>query len=413
MATITDVTTDDGKTTKYRVRYYGNERDEHGRLKVKTETFSKETDAEKRKRKIESQKDDGVLVVPSKETFSDFLNRWLTDTKSGRIADRTLDDYRNIVRRYITKPPKGAPRLGEIKLHKLTAANFEKLYEYLWRELRLAPRTLQYIHSVLRQALRRATTVGDLAKNPTEGVTPQSHAFESEDDKGLDDDDEKVKSMTEEEAGRFLGAATDDRYHALWCILLMCGLRPSEALALRWSAVDLEKGKVQVRRSLTRRGVSGPWKLTAPKTKKGRRTLPLPPVLVGRLKEWRRQQSAERLLVGAEYDANDFVFANEFGKPLHRNNLSRRNFQRILKAAELGIWEGEGKQRRFRPAFRMYDLRHTCATLLIKRGVAVHVVSERLGHSKTSFTYDTYVSVIKGQQEAASEEMEAMFGTGA
>jgi len=193
----------------------------------------------------------------------------------------------------------------------------------------------------------------------------------------------------------------------------MCGLRPSEALALRWGSVDLEDGKIRVRRSLTRRGVSGPWKLTKPKTKAARRTVPLPALAFRALKDWRRQQLEELLLVGAEYEANDFVFATEFGKPLHRNNLSRRNFPRILKAAELGTWEGEGKQRRFRPGFRMYDLRHTCATLLIKRGVAVHVVSKRLGHTKTSFTYDTYVSVIEGQQEAASKEWDVMFGTGA
>ena len=138
MATITEVTLDDGKTTKYRVRYYGNERDKHGRLKVKTETFTKRRDAERRKTKIQSDKDNGVLVVPSKETLSDYLTRWLRESKSGRVADRTLDDYKNIVRRYITEPPKGTPRLGVLRLHKLGAADFERLYEHLWRELRLA-----------------------------------------------------------------------------------------------------------------------------------------------------------------------------------------------------------------------------------------------------------------------------------
>ena len=101
----------------------------------------------------------------------------------------------------------------------------------------------------------------------------------------------------------------------------------------------------------------------------------------------------------AEYENNGFIFANEFGHPLHGENLARRNFQRILAAAELG-------------PFRVYDLRHTCTTLLLLKGENAKVVSERLGHAKITLTLDTYSHVLPDMQEAAAEKMEAMFGAG-
>ena len=195
----------------------------------------------------------------------------------------------------------------------------------------------------------------------------------------------------------------------MWCVLLTAGLRPGEAFGLQWEDVDLEIGKLHVQRSLTRRGIKASWRLTEPKTKRARRVVPLPAMAIEALRAWRAEQGKERLLLGAEYEQNEFVFATEFGKPLHGENISRRNFQRIMAAAELGTWEGK----RFRPAFRMYDLRHTCATLLLLKGENAKVVSERLGHASIILTLDTYSHVLPDMQEAAAEKMEAMFGAGA
>ena len=69
-------------------------------------------------------------------------------------------------------------------------------------------------------------------------------------------------------------------------------------------------------------------------------------------------------------------------------------------------------RRRFRPAFRIYDLRHTCATLLLLVGESLKVVSERLGHATIMLTADTYCHVLPTMQRAAADKLEAMFGTG-
>jgi integrase len=91
-----------------------------------------------------------------------------------------------------------------------------------------------------------------------------------------------------------------------------------------------------------------------------------------------------------------------------------------MAKAELGEWgpepekprSGPTKRRPFHAAFRVYDLRHTCATLLLLAGESVKVVSERLGHASVTLTMDTYQHVLPTMQEAAADKLEAMFGTG-
>jgi integrase len=133
----------------------------------------------------------------------------------------------------------------------------------------------------------------------------------------------------------------------------------------------------------------------------------LPPVAIQALKEWKTTTARERLVLGSEYQAEvDFVFCTEFGRPLDGGNLHARNFRRIMTAAKLGSW----KRKRFRPGYRMYDLRHTHATLLLLAGENPKVVSERLGHASIALTLDTYSHVLPAMQEESARKLEEMFG---
>ena len=395
---------------KYRIRVF-NGSDSNGKKIVVTETVLGEQRAKERAAEMEAMKSKGVLTAPSRERLTDYLIRWLDDVKKVTLRARTWDDYRGLVKRYIEDSPRGTPRIGAVRLDKLGIGSFDALYAHMWTPkaeggLGLSRRTIRYLHSVLRHALSHAVKVGKLATNPTDHATLPKQSSDAE--------EKVVRAMTEAQAARFLEAAQGDRYFGLWAVLLTGGLRPGEALALAWSDVDLEEGRVRVSRALTRRGLpeGEAWRLVAPKTKRARRTVVLPPVTLRALKEWRATTARERLLVGAEYENNDLVFATEFGKPLHAANLYARNFRRIMAAAALGEWieAKNGKRKRFSPAFRMYDLRHTCATTLIARGVNVKVVSERLGHASIVLTLDTYSHVLPDMQEGAADELEAAFG---
>jgi integrase len=397
---------------RYRMRVFIG-RDESGKRKFVTRTFARKKDAQKEARRLEQMKDmGGALTTTSKESLLKYLVRWL-DTKEGQVRARTIHDYRGIVRRYIKEPPEDAPPIGSIRMDRLTPEAFEALYNWL-REGGRSPRTIHYTHAVLRMALKDAVAKKILSSNPTDHAKVPKRAKDAGES---GEEQTTVRAMDDVQAARFLEAARSDRYYALWAVLLTGGLRPSEALGLKWSAVNLDEKKVYVARSLSRTGMDG-WKLLKPKTKKARRTVPLPSVAIQALRQWRKTTAEERLLAGPEYEDNGLVFTTPFGKPLHLANLYRGPWRRVMERAELGEFgeapekpvRGPRGKRRFTPAFRMYDLRHTCATLLLLRGVAPKIVQERLGHASITLTMDTYSHVLPTMQQEAADEMEALFG---
>ena len=406
MATIKKVTLKDG-STRYRVRFYSGRNPETGKEEVITRTFEKWKDADREVTRLKRMRDKGGVITPSKEPLGKYLKDWLHKTKKGSLRARTFSDYVGVLDRYIHDPPKDAPRIGRVRLHQLTPGAIQDLYHHLQEEEGLSPRTIRSLHAVIRQGLAHAARVGAVGRNVADLVVlPKQEKRE-------------VKAMSPEEAGKFLEAAKADRYYPLWCVLLTGGLRPGEALALQWPDVDLDAAKIHVQRTLTRRGTKDPWALVEPKTNRARRVVVLSGFVVEALRSWKAQQARERLQLGEEYEDNGFVFASEFGKPLDGANLYARNFRRIMAAAGLGEWEEveEGnrvkkKVKRFRPAYRLYDLRHTAATLLLRAGVNPKVTSERLGHASVAFTMDVYSASLPDLQEEAADKLETMLGSG-
>ena len=170
-------------------------------------------------------------------------------------------------------------------------------------------------------------------------------------------------------------------------------MRPEEYLALQWSDVALTSGAVQSRRALVRHKKS--WGFEEPKTARNRRTVFLPAPLLRKLAAHKREQSVARLKLGALWQAYDLVFCGETGTPLSIPNLTYRYFRPILEKAEL-------------PRIRLYDLRHSCATLLLMAEENPKVVSERLGHSTIVLTLNTYSHVLPTMQQQATARFEKM-----
>jgi integrase len=155
-----------------------------------------------------------------------------------------------------------------------------------------------------------------------------------------------------------------------------------------------EKGTAIVRRALITHRTGG-WHFNEPKTKQSRRTIPLPISLLKELKAHRRRQGEERLKLGSIWQDFDLVFPSEVGTPLNPSRCTTV-FKRILKRAEI------------RTSIRLYDLRHTCATLLLSAGVSPKIVAERLGHATITLTLDVYSDVLPNMQQMATELIEDM-----
>jgi integrase len=118
-------------------------------------------------------------------------------------------------------------------------------------------------------------------------------------------------------------------------------------------------------------------------------------MLLRKLVAHRRKQAEERLKLGPLWQALDLVFCNELGSPLQIPNLTYRYYRPILTEAKL-------------PRIRLYDLRHTCATLLLAANEHPKIVSERLGHASITLTLDTYSHVLPSMQQAATAKLESI-----
>jgi integrase len=204
----------------------------------------------------------------------------------------------------------------------------------------------------------------------------------------------EMRALSPEEVARFREAATSDPWSVLFDLALVSGMRPAEILGLRWGDVDLGRGSLIVQQTLVRRGKA--WRFEPPKTKKSSRTIPLPRSVARALAAHKAQQSKIRLKCGPEYQDHDLVFAAANGIPLDSGSLVRRHFKPILLRAKLP------------KTIRFYDLRHTCASLLLAAGENAKVVSERLGHAGVTITLDTYGHVMPGMQEQATAKIERL-----
>jgi len=182
-----------------------------------------------------------------------------------------------------------------------------------------------------------------------------------------------------------------DRLEALYVLTLNTGMRQGELLALKWDDVDLERGVLRVRRTLTHADKA--FVLGEPKTKNSRRTIRLTPRAVDALRVHLSRQLEEIEEMGSLYQPGGLIFATESGTIINPSNLRNRSFKPLLKRAGL-------------PPIRFHDLRHTCATLLLGRDVNAKVVSEMLGHSSISITLDIYSHLLPDMQEKAAKALE-------
>ena len=165
-----------------------------------------------------------------------------------------------------------------------------------------------------------------------------------------------------------------------------------ELLGLRWSDVDLDMANLSVVQALYKR--SGICKMVEPKSSKSRRQIALSPSLALLLRDYKTEQQAQRILLGAPMVDSNLVFSRIDGKPLDPGTISHTS-AKVLKKAGL-------------PHIRFHDLRHSHATLLLKAGIHPKIVSERLGHANIGITLDTYSHVLPGLQERAARRFDEM-----
>lgn len=329
-------------------------------------------------RKATSQLDEGTFVSPSKMTVKTWLNTWLSEY-TGSIKENTLVSYRVQVEHNIL------PFIGAMKLSALQPHHIQKAINEMSKreEKPLSPKSVKNVFGVLHKAMSQAVLNGYVAKNPCDGV--QLPRVEKKD----------ISPLNEAEIRAFLGAIKGHRNETVFKVALFTGMRQGELMGLQWNNVDFKAGTILVSQQLIHEKKKGGVYKLAPTKTDGIRKITPAPIVMNWLKEWKIEQSAQRLSKGNLWasEIDGLVFTDEYGR-----NLSNTTLTHEVKR----IGEKIGKD-----GFRFHDLRHSYAVAAIRAGDDMKTVSSNLGHSTISVTMDIYASFTEDMAKASASRMNA------
>ena len=309
--------------------------------------------------------------------FADYMEKWLDIIKSS-VAVPTFASYSTTVKKIV------APyfREKEVTLKNLTAKDIQEFY---LRELeRVSASSVIHYHANIHKALKYAVKIDLIDVNPADKVErPKKDRYV-----GSFYDADEVNALFE--------AAKGTKLELPILFGAFYGLRRSEAIGLKWDAIDFDQNTITIRHTVTSCDLDGKRILVAAdttKTKSSMRTLPLVPFMRERLLALREEQKENRRLCGRSYikDYVDYVCVNEIGD-LIKPHYVTESFPKLLKANGL------------RPV-RYHDLRHSCASLLLANGVPMKQIQEWLGHSDFSTTANIYAHLDYSSKLTSADAM--------
>lgn len=304
-------------------------------------------------------------------TVRQVVDRWVTGSlaASDRRAS-TKATYESLLRRHVV------PTIGGVRLDRLTPSHVEQVVVSM-RAAGVSASTMRMVHTALRQAIDVAVRDGLVRRNVVRAVKrPAASRTEA-------------RYLTPDELHRLLATAEGDRLEALWVLLALTGMRRGEALALRWSDVDLDAGTARVERTVAR--IGGELTFSPAKTERSRRTVPLSSPVVAALREHRRRQLEERMAAPGWNDVQGLVFVTRIGTPIEPHN-AWRSFKAL--AAKAGLED-----------VKIHTLRHSVASAALAAGVPIKVVADLLGHSSTAITADVYSHVTEVLARSAADDV--------
>ena len=306
-------------------------------------------------------------------TVGTWLTSWYELYAKPNIRVSTAEYYRRSIKLHVN------PRIGDIKLNKLTGRDLQKLYQDLresgrLREVQkekspgLSASTVRGIHLMLHNALDRAVKEHLIQRNPTtDCIAPKLEKKE-------------MKFLPAEDMKAYLAEAQRRNVLPMFYLELVSGLRKGELVALLWSDLDIENQTISVSKQATR-DENGNIVITRPKTETFVRLVSIPQKAVELLQR-------EHL----KHPDNPYMFPSTRTGEMYYPDSIVTLHKRILKSAELS----------YNP---FHSLRHTFATAALQNGVDVKTVSSMLGHYDAGFTLRTYTHATRQKQEQAAEKM--------
>lgn len=319
----------------------------------------------------------GSYLEPSKITLSQFFERWLRHIKPN-VSPRTHERYEQIALKNL------APLIGAKVLSKLKPIEISEAYTQALESGRrdgkggLSPRTVHHMHRVLFSALDQAERWKMVNRNP-------AALLEKKDRPKIER--KTVATIDPDKTAEAMEAARQRRLFIPLVLGALCGLRRGEITALRWKAVDLDRGQLAVVASTEQTDAGG---IREKEAKSGRaRTIALPSLVVEELRRWRLAQAQEMLRLGVRPDDSSHIVTQVDGAPLQPRSLTH-SVSAFLKA--YGV--------------TLHGLRHSHASHLLASKVHPKIVQERFGHSSIAITMDIYSHLMPNIQEGAASAVD-------
>ncbi|EIJ81813.1 integrase family protein [Bacillus methanolicus PB1] len=308
------------------------------------------------------------------ENMQDYIQEWLDGRRN--IGDNTRSTYQIHLTNHIK------PFFKNKTVNQVNPIDVKRFLDSL-HEKELSTATVKKSYNILNRFFNDLVKMKMLRENPCDGIEKPK------------EQNKKVEVFDEKELKEFLKFSEGyTRYSFAFKLAAHTGLRRGELLALQWRDIDLDNKTIYVRKRLVRAAIgTDRYMQDGTKTSIGR-FVSFSEQMKKEFIKYKQLQDYEK--ESNEYEDNDLVIATQNGKFVSVDNLSRI-FRNTLKASPVN------KQLSF------HALRHTHATLMLKAGVQMKVVSERLGHSSIKITMDTYSHLLPSMEQDAVERFERLF----
>ena len=319
-----------------------------------------------------------VVNNKSQMPFAEYMGYWLEIVRPN-LEENTYAGYKsNIEKRIVPFFKQSGVTLGEIK-----AVQIQEFYTYCQTVLHVSNNTVIHYHANLTSAFKYALKMDFVRVNPMNRVKkpkPIQH---------------NANFYSAEEAEKLIAAVHGDTIEFPVMMAAYYGLRRSEIAGLRWRAIDFKSNRTTIEHTVTQAIIDGERKIIAKdraKNKSSCRSLPLMPQFKKILLQMKKQQEADRKLCGNCYHESEYVYVNQLGIP-YTPDFITDHFRKYLKKAG------------FRK-ITFHDLRHSCASMLLKQGVGMKDIQAWLGHSTYNTTANLYAHLDSESKVSVGTVME-------
>ena len=316
--------------------------------------------------------------------MADYLLMW-KELQANEVAETTYDGYHTYIDRHLVPYFKDL----DLNIQDITAGHIFDYVNYLSRDGGRKDNkiggqsntSIRKIISILRKVFDYAVLYGDIKINPALQVPLP---------KKISKKDERQVFLTAEDAQKMLDAFQNEEVGPIVFVTLYYGLRKSEALGLRWQAVDFENDTISINHTVV--GGSHIVEKDSTKTYCSERTYQLLPDIKALLLKLKDQQEDYKRRLGSGYHNNDYIFKNPNGVPYRPDSLTR-SFKRAL--ARHGL-----------PQMRYHDLRHSTASILVDKGWDINDIKEWLGHADISTTANIYAHMSHKKKVSLAKDLD-------